>query len=333
MALASTKQILEEAKKNGYGVGAYNVNNMEQIQAIISAAKETRSPVILQVSRGALKYSNFTYLNYLMKAAIVENNDIPVAVHLDHGNSLESIIDVINLGFSSVMIDGSLLDDGKTASSYDYNVMITRSVVKYAHSKGVSVEGELGTLGGIEDGVGSGKIHLTDPREAKRFVLETGVDSLAIAIGTSHGAYKFKKGVVNIDFDVLREIRSLIDIPIVLHGASSVPVELITSINKYGGMISNMATGVPISSIKKAIELGVSKINIDTDGRLAMTAAIRRFLVESPEKFDPRDYLGFARAALKDLIVTKMKNLGTSGHANDYTVISLDDMKKQYVSK
>ncbi|MDR1244726.1 MAG: class II fructose-bisphosphate aldolase, partial [Endomicrobium sp.] len=174
MALVPAKQILEEAQKKGYGVGAYNVNNMEQIQAIMAAAKETQSPVIIQASRGALKYSNFTYLGYLMKAAVIENPDIPVAMHLDHGNSLESAIKAIDLGFSSVMIDGSLMEDGKTASTYDYNVKVTCSVVEYAHARGVSVEAEIGTLGGLEDGVGSGKIHLTDPNEAKKFVDETG---------------------------------------------------------------------------------------------------------------------------------------------------------------
>ena len=328
MALVSTKQILEEAKKRGYGVGAYNVNNMEQMQAIMAAAKETQSPVIIQASRGALKYSNFTYLSYLMKAAIIENPDIPVAMHLDHGNSLESVIKAINLGFSSVMIDGSLLEDGKTASNYDYNVKVTSSVVKYAHARGVSVEAEIGTLGGIEDGVGSGKMHLTDPKEAERFVSETGIDSLAIAIGTSHGAYKFK-GSVNLAFDVLKEIRSLIDIPIVLHGASSVPKELTDELNKYGGKMPG-AKGVPISSLQEAIKLGVSKINVDTDGRLAITVAIRKVFTEMPEKFDPRDYLGPARTALTNLIIKKMKDFGTSWHAKDYCPISLEDMKKQY---
>ncbi|MDR1784827.1 MAG: class II fructose-1,6-bisphosphate aldolase [Endomicrobium sp.] len=331
MALVSTKQILEEARKIGYGVGAYNVNNMEQIQAIMAAAKETQSPVIIQASRGALKYSNFTYLGYLMKAAVIENPDIPVAMHLDHGNSLESVVKAINLGFSSVMIDGSLLEDGKTVSTYDYNVKVTRSVVEYAHARGVSVEAEIGTLGGIEDGVGSEKMHLTDPKEAKRFVFETGIDSLAIAIGTSHGAYKFK-GSVNLAFNILKEIRLLIDIPIVLHGASSVPKELSDEVNKYGGKISG-ATGVPISNLQEAIKLGVSKINVDTDGRLAITAAIRKVFMESPEKFDPRDYLGPARTALTSLIVAKMKDFGTSGHAKDYSPISLEDMKKQYVSR
>jgi fructose-bisphosphate aldolase class II len=331
MALATCKQILDEAKKKGYGVGAYNVNNMEQIQAIMAAAKETLSPVIIQASRGALKYSNFTYLDYLMKAAVIENPDIPVAMHLDHGNSLETVMRAIDLGFSSVMIDGSLMEDSKTASTYDYNVKVTRSVVEYAHSEGVSVEAEIGTLGGLEDGVGSGRIHLTDPKEAKKFVDETSVDSLAIAIGTSHGAYKFK-GAANLAFNVLKEIRDLIDIPIVLHGASSVPKELIGEINKYGGKMPG-ATGVPIESLQKAIKLGVSKINVDTDGRLAITSAIRKVFIETPEKFDPRDYLGPARTALANLIASKMKAFGTDGHAKDYVPQSLGDMKKFYATK
>ncbi|MDR3111932.1 MAG: class II fructose-1,6-bisphosphate aldolase [Elusimicrobiota bacterium] len=329
MALVPAKQILDEARKNGYGVGAYNVNNMEQIQSIMAAAKETQSPVIIQASRGALKYSNFTYLGYLMKAAVIENPDIPVAMHLDHGNSLESAVKAIELGFSSVMIDGSLHEDGKTPSTYDYNAKVTKSVVEYAHARGVSVEAEIGTLGGIEDGVGSGKIHLTDPVEAKKFVEETGVDALAIAIGTSHGAYKFK-GSANLAFDVLKEIRALINIPIVLHGASSVPKELIDEVNKYGGKMPG-ATGVPMSSLQEAIKLGVQKINVDTDGRLAITAAIRKVFSETPEKFDPRDYLGPARTALTNIIIGKMKDFGTAGHSKDYTPISLGDMRKQYL--
>jgi fructose-bisphosphate aldolase class II len=304
---------------------------MEQIQAIMAAAKETQSPVIIQASRGALKYSNFTYLGYLMKAAVIENPNIPVVMHLDHGNSLESVIKAIDLGFSSVMIDGSLLEDGKTASTYDYNVKVTRSVVEYAHVRGVSVEAEIGTLGGIEDGVGSGKMHLTDPKEAEKFVNETNVDSLAVAIGTSHGAYKFKCAA-NLAFDVLKEIRVLIDIPIVLHGASSVPKELTDEVNKYGGKMSG-AIGVPMSNLQEAIKLGVSKINVDTDGRLAITAAIRKVFTQTPEKFDPRDYLGSARTALTDLIITKMKDFGTAGHAKDYASKSLEDIKKMYASK
>jgi fructose-bisphosphate aldolase class II len=322
------KQILEEARKKGYGVGAYNVNNMEQIQAIMAAAQKTKSPVIIQASRGALKYSNFTYLKYNMVAAVEENPDLPIAMHLDHGNSLETVKKAISLGFSSVMIDGSLMEDGKTPSDYDYNVKVTRSVVEYAHQFGVTVEGEIGRLGGIEDGVGSGSMHLTDPQQAKKFVDETGLDALAIAIGTSHGAYKFK-GAANLAFDVLKEVRKLVTIPIVLHGASSVPKELIDNVNKYGGALPG-ATGVPMSNLKEAIKLGVSKINVDTDGRLVMTAAIREVFATKPEKFDPRDYLGPAREALTALIASKMNDFGTAGHAGDYKPMSLEEMKKFY---
>ncbi|GAB1402421.1 fructose-bisphosphate aldolase class II [Elusimicrobiota bacterium] len=328
MPLVPMKQILDEARKKNYGVGAYNVNNMEQVQAIMAAAKETQSPVIIQASRGALKYSNFTYLKHIMFAAVEENPEIPIAVHLDHGNSLATVKEAISIGFSSVMIDGSLMEDGKTPSDYAYNVAVTKSVVEYAHKFGVTVEAEIGRLGGIEDGVGSGSIHLTDPKEAQKFVQETGVDALAIAIGTSHGAYKFK-GSKELAFDVLKEVRSLIDIPIVLHGASSVPQELIDAVNKYGGKMPG-ATGVPMESLQKSIQLGVTKINVDTDGRLAITAAIRKVFAETPEKFDPRDYLAPAREALKGIIVGKMKDFGTAGHSSDYKGISLEQMKSAY---
>src|SRR3989339_96465 len=328
MALVPMKQILEEARKKGYGVGAYNVNNMEQIQAIMAAAQKTQSPVIIQASRGALKYSNFVYLQHLMLAAAEENPTIPIAMHLDHGNSLESCKKAISLGFTSVMIDGSLMEDGKSPSTYEYNVNVTRSVVEYAHQYGVTVEGEIGRLGGIEDGVGSGSIHLTDPKEAKKFVDATGLDALAIAIGTSHGAYKFK-GAANLAIDVLKKVRALVDIPIVLHGASSVPIELIDKVNKYGGALPG-ATGVPMASLQESIKLGVTKINVDTDGRLAVTAAIREVFATKPEKFDPRDYLGPAREALSEIIAGKMKDFGTAGHSDDYKSMSLEDMKKLY---
>ncbi|OGS17166.1 MAG: fructose-1,6-bisphosphate aldolase [Elusimicrobia bacterium RIFOXYA2_FULL_50_26] len=328
MSLTPMKQILDEARKKGYGVGAYNVNNMEQIQAIMAAAQKTKSPVIIQASRGALKYSNFTYLKHLMIAAAEENPNIPLAMHLDHGNSLETVKKAIDLGFTSVMIDGSLMEDGKTASDYDYNARVTRSVVEYSHKYGVTVEGEIGRLGGIEDGVGSGSIHLTDPDQAKKFVDETGLDALAIAIGTSHGAYKFK-GAANLAIDVLKKVRALVDIPIVLHGASSVPIELIDKVNKYGGALPG-ATGVPMASLQEAIKLGVTKINVDTDGRLAVTAAIREVFATKPEKFDPRDYLGPAREALSEIIAGKMKDFGTAGHSDDYKSMSLEDMKKLY---
>jgi len=331
MPLVPGKQVLDEAVKGGYGVGAYNVNNMEQIQAIMAAAAETQSPVIIQASRGALKYSNFTYLKHLMDAAVEENPGIPVCLHLDHGNSLETCKEAIALGFTSVMIDGSLKEDGKTVETYEGNVKRTRDVVDYAHSLGVSVEGELGTLGGIEDGVGSGEVHLTKPEEAIGFVEKSGVDSLAIAIGTSHGAYKFKTEP-KLAFDVIEQVRAkLPGFPLVMHGSSSVPRELVDVVNKYGGDMPN-AMGVPIPAIQKAIGLGVQKINVDTDGRIAVTGAIRKVFTETPEKFDPRQYLGPAREALKEVVAGKMRDFSTAGHAGDYEPMTLDDVKKIYAA-
>ncbi|MBN1829960.1 MAG: fructose-bisphosphate aldolase class II [Deltaproteobacteria bacterium] len=329
MSLVPMKQILDEAMKGGYGVGAFNVNNMEQIQAIMEAARRTASPVIIQASRGALKYSNLIYLKHLMLAAVEENPDVPVAMHLDHGNGLEVIKQAIGLGFTSVMIDGSLMEDGKTPSAYEYNVDITKKVVDYAHRFGVTVEGELGTLGGIEDGVGSGQIHLTDPTQAAAFIKATGVDALAIAIGTSHGAYKFKAApalAIHLVEDIHRRCPS---IPLVMHGSSSVPRDLVDTINRYGGNMPN-AMGVPMESIQAAIRKGVRKVNVDTDSRLAVTGAVRKVLVETPEKFDPRDYLKPAREAMMTVVEGKMKDFGQAGHAGDYKPLSLENMKKIY---
>lgn len=332
MPLVPMKQILDEAAKGGYGVGAFNVNNMEQIQAIMEAARNTQSPVIVQASRGALKYSNLIYLKYLMVAAAEENPDIPIAMHLDHGNGLEVVKQAIDLGFTSVMIDGSLLEDGKTPSSYEYNLEVTKNVVDYAHKFGVTVEAELGTLGGIEDGVGSGKIHLTDPAQAEEFIKETGVDALAVAIGTSHGSYKFK-AAPKLAIDIVKEInRRCPDTPLVMHGSSSVPADLVEIVNKYGGKMPN-ASGVPMDSIKEAIKYGVRKINVDTDSRIAVTGAIRKVFFESPEKFDPRDYLKPAREAMAKVVEGKMRDFGSAGHAKDYKPISLDDMKRFYMAK
>lgn len=329
MPLVPMKQILDEAAKGGYGVGAFNVNNMEQIQAIMEAARNTKSPVIVQASRGALKYSNLIYLKYLMVAAAEENPDIPIAMHLDHGNGLEVVKQAIDLGFTSVMIDGSLLEDGKTPSSYEYNLEVTKKVVDYAHRFGVTVEAELGTLGGIEDGVGSGKIHLTDPAQAEEFIKETGVDALAVAIGTSHGAYKFK-AAPRLAIDIVVEInRRCPDTPLVMHGSSSVPAELVEIVNKYGGKMPN-ASGVPMESIKEAIKHGVRKINVDTDSRIAVTGAIRKVFFETPEKFDPRDYLKPAREAMAKVVEGKMIDFGSAGHAYDYKPMTLEDMKKVY---
>lgn len=329
MPLVPMRQLLDEASKGSYAVGAFNVNNMEQIQAIMAAAQETQSPVIIQASRGALKYSNFVYLRHLMLAAAEENPNIPLAMHLDHGNSLDTCKKAIGLGFTSVMIDGSLKEDSKTPTTFQENLDVTLSVLEYAHPLGVTVEAELGTLGGIEDGVGSGKIHLTDPDQAVQFVSRAKVDALAVAIGTSHGAYKFKEEP-KLALDLVQEIhRRIPDVALVMHGSSSVPQELVDIVNKYGGRMPN-ARGVPMSAIQSVIPHGVRKVNIDTDGRLAITGAIRKVFIESPEKFDPRDYLKPARDALQKLVAQKMRDLGTAGHAEDFQPKTLGDMVEFY---
>ena len=285
--------------------------------------------MIIQASKGALRYSNMIYLKKLMEAAVELNPTIPIVLHLDHGNSLELVKEAIDLGFTSVMIDGSLKEDSKTPTTYDENVAVTKSVVDYAHQFGVTVEGEIGTLGGIEDGVGSGKVHLTDPAEAERFVKATGVDALALAIGTSHGAYKFK-AEPKLAMDIITEVKKrLPDTPLVMHGSSSVPKELVDVVNRYGGKMPD-AKGVPIAQIQEGIRRGVAKINVDTDGRIAITGAIRKVFAETPEKFDPRDYLGPAREALAAVIKQRMTDFGTAGHAGDYKPASLADMKKLY---
>jgi len=329
MPLVPMKQVLDEAMKGDYGVGAYNVNNMEQIQGIMKAASETRSPVIIQASRGALKYTNMAYIKYLAAAAVEDNPDIPIVLHLDHGNSLETCKEAIELGFTSVMIDGSLKEDSKTPTTFEENVKVTREVVDYAHGFGVSVEGELGTLGGIEDGVGSGKVMLTDPDEAARFIKLTGVDALALAIGTSHGAYKFK-AKPTLAMDIINEVvKKIPGVPLVMHGSSSVPQELIEVINKYGGKMEK-TMGVPMESIKEAIKRGIRKINVDTDGRLAMTGAIRKYLGEHLDAFDPRSYFGAAREAVYQIVKGKMIDFGTAGHAGDYKPMTLEEIKGIY---
>ena len=281
MPLIALRQLLDDAADGGYGVGAFNVNNMEQIQAIMEAARETQSPVIVQASRGARSYTNDRYLRHLMVAAAELYPEIPIVLHHDHGNSPETCISAIELGFTSVMMDGSLLADGKTPCRL--RVQRRRSPARsssYAHARGVSVEGELGTLGGIEDGVGSGEVHLTDPDQAVEFVERTGIDALAVAIGTSHGAYKFSKppdGEV-LAMDLIEEIHSrLPDTHLVMHGSSSVPQELVDAINEYGGAMEP-TWGVPVEEIQHGIRHGVRKINVDTDLRLAMTGAIRKVL-------------------------------------------------------
>lgn len=341
------KQLLDEAAKAGYGVGAFNVNNMEQIQAIMQACSETKSPVVIQASRGALKYSNMIYLKKLMEAAAIDNPEIPVAMHLDHGNSLETCKEAIELGFTSVMIDASLEADGKTVATYEYNVETTKSVVEYAHARGVTVEAELGALGGIEDGHGAGlaaddTTHLTDPEQVVDFVQKTGCDCLAVAIGTSHGAYKTMRYDENgnpmppaLALERIEKIeKNLADAgyenyPLVMHGSSSVPGDLVDIVNKYGGAMKK-AMGIPMKDIQYGIERGVRKINVDTDGRIAITGAIRKVFAEQPEKFDPRDYLKPARQALYELILGKVKDFGQAGHAGDFQAMTLEDMKAIY---
>jgi len=335
MPLVSMRQLLDEAAKGGYGVGAFNVNNMEQIQAIMEAARDTKSPVIIQASRGARSYSQDKFLYHLMLAAAELYPEIPLVMHLDHGNSVETCKSAIDLGFTSVMMDGSLMPDGKTPSSFEYNVDATRQVVEMAHAKGVTVEGEIGVLGGIEDGHGAGGTgleHVTDPEQAAEFVEKTGVDALAIAIGTSHGAYKFSRkpdGAV-LKMDRLMEIHKLIPaVHLVMHGSSSVPKDLQDVINQYGGSLKP-TWGVPVEEIQLGIRNGVRKINVDTDNRLAITGAIRKVFTETPEKFDPRDYLKPAREAMKKVVAERMSQFGQAGHAGDYSPISISEMAKKY---
>ena len=334
MPLVSMRQLLDEAAAAGYGVGAFNVNNMEQIQAVMEAASETRSPVIIQASRGARAYTNDRFLIHLMRAATEVYPDVPVALHLDHGNEPETCFSAIDQGFTSVMMDGSLMADGKTPSDFEYNVEVTRQVVERAHAAGVTVEGELGTLGGIEDGHGSGEVHLTDPGQAVEFVERTGIDALAVAIGTSHGAYKFSKPPTGevLAMHLIQEIHErLPDTHLVMHGSSSVPKELVDEINRYGGEIAP-TWGVPVEEIQLGIQHGVRKINVDTDARLAMTGAIRKVLADDRGEFDPRKYLTPARAAMKAVYTERMRQFGQAGHAGDYEACSLDEMRERYAA-
>jgi fructose-bisphosphate aldolase class II len=332
------RQLLDEAAKGGYGVGAFNVNNMEQIQAIMEAARETKSPVIVQASRGARSYSNDRFLYHLMLAAAELYPEIPMVLHQDHGNSPETCQSAIDLGFTSVMMDGSLMPDGKTPSTFEYNVEATRKVVEAAHARGVTVEGEIGVLGGIEDGHGAGGTgleHVTDPDQAVEFVEKTGVDALAIAIGTSHGAYKFNRapdGAV-LKMDILLAIhKRLPNTHLVMHGSSSVPKDLQDIINKYGGHL-NPTWGVPVEEIQLGIKNGVRKVNVDTDNRLAITGAIRKVFVETPDKFDPRDYMKPAREAMKKVVAQRMTQFGQAGHAGDFVPMTLEEMAKVYKSE
>ncbi|MGN1194454.1 MAG: class II fructose-1,6-bisphosphate aldolase [Acutalibacteraceae bacterium] len=311
MPLVTTKKMFEDAYKGGYAVGAFNVNNMEIIQGITQAAKKLNAPLILQVSKGARAYANHTYLVKLVEAAEIETG-LPIALHLDHGPDFETCKSCIDGGFTSVMIDGSHLP-------YEENVALTKKVVDYAHAHGVVVEGELGQLAGIEDdvNVSAENAHFTDPEQVYDFVTRTGVDSLAIAIGTSHGAYKFKPGQKpQLRFDILEEVsKKLPGFPIVLHGASSVIPEFVEQINQYGGQMPD-AIGIPEEMLRQAATMAVCKINIDSDLRLAMTAAIRKHFAEHPDHFDPRQYLKPAREAIEGMVEHKINTvLGCAGKA------------------
>lgn len=333
--------LLDHAAENGYGVAALNVNDMEQIQAIMMAAVKTNSPVIIQASRGARQFSQDAYLRHLILAAAELHPDIPVAMHLDHGNSPETCYSAMMQGFTSVMMDGSLDASGKNPSTYEYNVQVTKDVVKVGHAFGISVEAEIGALGGIEDGHGAGlseeeaQKHLTDPAQAEQFVADTGVDALAVAIGTSHGAYKFKSKPTGevLRMSLIEDIhRRLPNTHLVMHGSSSVPQELQDIINQYGGQLKP-TFGVPVEEIQKGIKHGVRKINVDTDNRLAITGAIRKVFAETPEKFDPRDYLKPAREAMAKVCEARMVAFGQAGWADKIKQISTSQMVSFYLGK
>ena len=329
MALVSMRELLDHAATNGYGIPAFNVNNLEQVQAIMEAAKEVGAPVIMQASAGARKYAGEGFLKYLIQAAVESYPTIPVVMHQDHGQSPEVCQGAINLGFSSVMMDGSLMADGKTIASYDYNVEVTRKVVDMAHATGITVEGELGCLGSLEtmkgdkeDGHGTDATMtmdqlLTDPEQAADFVKRTQLDALAIAIGTSHGAYKFTRKPTGdiLAIERIKEInRRIPNTHLVMHGSSSVPQDLLAVIREYGGAMKE-TYGVPVEEIQKAIQFGVRKINIDTDIRLTMTAAVRKYMAQNPDKFDPRDWLKPAREAAKQICKQRYLEFGCEGQA------------------
>lgn len=346
MALVSMRQLLDHAAENGYGIPAFNVNNLEQVQAIMEAAAETDSPVIMQASAGARKYAGEGFLKYLIQAAVETYPNIPVVMHQDHGQSPKVCQGAIDLGFSSVMMDGSLMEDGKSIADYEYNVEVTRKVVDMAHKVGVTVEGELGCLGSLEtmegdkeDGHGAeGKLTmeqlLTDPEQAADFVKRTLLDALAIAIGTSHGAYKFTRKPTGdiLSISRIKEIHArLPNTHLVMHGSSSVPQDLLAEIREFGGNMKE-TYGVPVEEIQEAIKFGVRKINIDTDIRLAMTGAIRRFLGENPEKFDPREYLKPARAAAKLICIQRYQEFGTAGNASKIQAKPLSEIAGLYAA-
>lgn len=344
MALVSMRQLLDHAAENSYGVPAFNINNMEQMLAIMDAANQTDSPVILQASRGARKYANDTVLKKLIEAAVEMYPHIPVCMHQDHGNNAATCLSAITNGFSSVMMDGSLEEDGKSPASYDYNVNTTKSVVDMAHMVGVSVEGELGCLGSLETGEGDkedghgfeGKLDhsmlLTDPEEAADFIAKTKVDALAVAIGTSHGAYKFTRKPTGdiLSMETVKNIHAKCpNTHLVMHGSSSVPQDLQDLINKFGGEMPQ-TYGVPVEEIVEGIKHGVRKINIDTDNRMAITAAIREVLTTNKAEFDPRSYLKPAIAAMTKVCKDRLEQFGTAGNASKITVIPLSEMAKRY---
>ncbi|MBU2969573.1 fructose-bisphosphate aldolase class II [Pseudoalteromonas sp. C2R02] len=346
MALISMRQLLDHAAENGYGVPAFNVNNQEQMRAIMEAADKTNSPVIVQGSAGARKYAGAPFIRHMILAAIEEWPHIPVVMHQDHGTSPAICQRSIQLGFSSVMMDGSLFEDGKTASTYEYNVDVTSRTVEMAHACGVSVEGELGVLGsletgeaGEEDGIGAvGKLSLdqllTDPEEAADFVKKTNVDALAIACGTSHGAYKFSRPPTGdiLAIDQIKAIHKRIpNTHLVMHGSSSVPQEWLKVINEFGGEMPE-TYGVPVEQIVEGIKYGVRKVNIDTDLRLASTGAVRRHLAENPANFDPRKFLAAATQAMTDICIDRYEAFGTAGQADKLKAISLDAMSMKYAA-
>ncbi|MFM8154222.1 MAG: class II fructose-bisphosphate aldolase [Polynucleobacter victoriensis] len=344
MALVSMRQLLDHAAENAYGLPAFNVNNLEQVQAIMAAADEVNAPVIMQASAGARKYAGEAFLRHLIDAAVEAYPHIPVVMHQDHGQSPAVCMAAIRSGFTSVMMDGSLMDDGKTVASYEYNVAVSQEVVKFAHSIGVTVEAELGVLGSLEtmmgdkedghgaEGAMTREQLLTDVEQAADFVKKTQCDALAIAIGTSHGAYKFTKKPTGdiLAIDRIKEINQRIpNTHLVMHGSSSVPQELLAIIREFGGDMKE-TYGVPVEEIQQGIKHGVRKINIDTDIRLAMTAAIRRYLFENPSKFDPRDYLKPAREAAKEICKARYLAFGCEGQAGKIKSIPLEKMAERY---
>ncbi len=344
MSLVSMRQLLDHAAENGYGLPAFNVNNLEQVQAIMEAAAETDSPVIMQASAGARKYAGEAFLRHLIDAAVEAYPHIPVVMHQDHGQSPAICMGAIRSGFSSVMMDGSLLEDGKTPSSYEYNVDVTRRVVEMSHAIGVSVEGELGCLGsletgqaGEEDGIGAEGVldhsqMLTDPDQAADFVKLTNCDALAIAIGTSHGAYKFSRKPTGdiLAISRVKEIHARIpNTHLVMHGSSSVPQDLLAIINQYGGKMKE-TYGVPVEEIQEAIKFGVRKINIDTDIRLAMTGAVRKFMFENPDKFDAREWLKPAREAAMKICKQRYMEFGCEGQGSKIKGIPMSVVAEMY---